>query len=211
MDKKFDLTQPYQTREGCEAGTFWKLVPVEPTEEILVELAELCVSAIQETRGPTSTLEHFGENIRSAYSAMLEAAPIFNASEVGCPDCGGFGATDMIAGDDCERCSGTGKIAADEITRLRDDMEAFSDAANEANARAEAARAEQDRLKELNAALRSGRDQSQDQATAFFNRAEAAEAEQDRLQDRVRMLERKLIGNAVVGEINRQLKEQSDD
>jgi hypothetical protein len=60
-------------RTGAPEG--WKLVPVEPTEEILVELAELCISAIQETRGPASTLEHFGENIRSAYRAMLEAAP----------------------------------------------------------------------------------------------------------------------------------------
>jgi hypothetical protein len=38
--------------------------------------------------------------------------------------------------------------AAEEITRLRADMEAFSDAANEANARAEAAEADRDRLRE---------------------------------------------------------------
>ena len=83
---------------------------------------------------------------------------------------------------------------ADEITRLRADMEAFSDAANEANARAKAAEAEQDRLKELNAALRFGRDQSQDQATAFFNRAEAAEAERDRLREEVMCLKEVMRG-----------------
>jgi hypothetical protein len=79
---------------------------------------------------------------------------------------------------------------ADEITRLRERREYhesrhyFWEAKAVAlTARAEAAEAEQDRLTELNAALRFGRDQSQDQATAFYNRAEAAEAERDRLRE----------------------------